>query len=78
MLTGAALLSGCGGYCWQRCPELKEQLVRDFGVLPSAINCDSELWTRPKDCPECNAMLEKNYGVSMTTCNESPYLQPRQ
>lgn len=77
LLASTLLFSGCGGYCWARCPQLKDQLERDFAVLPQAIDCNSELWTKPRDCSECNAMLVQTYGVSMVGCNDTPYLQPR-
>jgi hypothetical protein len=77
LLATGLLFSGCGGYCWARCPEMKEQLVRDFAVLPQAIDRNSELWMKPKDCAECDAMLQKMYGVQMTACTESPYLEPK-
>jgi len=72
-------LGGCApGWCQERCPRFKEQLVRDFGVKEGSIDCNDAKWAAPRDCPECDAFLQANYGVRMTACDSAPeYLEPR-
>lgn len=61
------VLTGCRpSVCEQTCERVREQLIRDFGVLPTAINCRDPGWQQANTCEECTALLERDYGVVPT------------
>lgn len=61
------VLTGCRpSVCEVTCERVREQLIRDFGVLPTSINCRDPGWQRADTCEACSALLERDYGVALT------------
>lgn len=55
---------------------MREQLIRDFQVLPHAVNCDDQKWVQPRTCEECAELLRRDYGVLPTSCEDDTFLAP--
>jgi hypothetical protein len=59
---------GPWSYCVTTCTNVREQLVRDFGVLPSSVNCLDQDFQAATDCQSCAEVLERRYAVLPTAC----------
>jgi hypothetical protein len=70
LLSFAFVLVSCSP-CQRDCEQLKAQLVRDFGVLPSSIDCQSAHWREADTCEKCQTLLERDFGVQLITCEET-------
>jgi hypothetical protein len=69
-LSCALTLVGCSP-CQKDCEHLKAQLVRDYGVLPSSVDCGSRRWLEADTCEKCQTLLERDYGVQLISCQET-------
>lgn len=68
-ILAGLLLSACDtGPCHRACPAISQQLIRDLGVKPEDANCNDPKWTQAQTCAECDAMLQRDYGVTSTQC----------
>jgi hypothetical protein len=59
---------GPWSYCVTTCTNVREQLIRDFAVLPSQIDCLAKDFQDATDCQSCSEVLERRYGVLPTSC----------
>lgn len=59
---------GPWSYCVTTCTNVREQLLRDFAVLPSSVDCLDQDFQAATDCQSCAEVLERRYGVLPTTC----------
>lgn len=59
---------GPWSYCVTTCTNVREQLIRDFAVLPSSVECLDQDFQAATDCQSCAEVLERRYGVLPTTC----------
>lgn len=59
---------GPWSYCVTTCTNVREQLLRDFAVLPSGVDCLDQDFQAATDCQSCAEVLERRYGVLPTTC----------
>ncbi len=67
-----ALLAGCGqSECVSDCESARPQLIQDFGVSPTDINCSDSKWAKATTCEQCQNIFETDYGVKMTGCDAS-------
>lgn len=55
--------AGPWSYCVQTCNRVREQLIRDFAVLPSSIDCLASDFQSATNCVSCSQVLERRYGV---------------
>ncbi len=58
---------GPWSYCVQTCNRVKEQLIRDFAVLPP-IDCLASDFQNATTCSTCNEVFVRRYGVQLTSC----------
>lgn len=54
---------GPWSYCVRTCNQAREQLIRDFAVLPSSIDCLAPDFQNATDCASCSEVLGRRYGV---------------
>ncbi|MBL8940526.1 MAG: hypothetical protein JNM69_38630 [Archangium sp.] len=54
---------GPWSYCVQTCNRVREQLIRDFAVLPSSVDCLASDFQKATNCVSCSQVLERRYGV---------------
>lgn len=59
---------GPWSYCVTTCTNVREQLLRDFAVLPSSVDCLDQDFQAATDCQSCAEVLERRYGVLPTAC----------
>lgn len=59
---------GPWSYCVQTCNRVKEQLIRDFAVLPSSIDCLASDFQNATTCSTCNEVFVRRYGLQLTSC----------
>ena len=59
---------GPWSYCVTTCTNVREQLIRDFGVLPSSVACLDQDFQAATDCQSCAEVLERRYGLLPTAC----------
>lgn len=60
--------AGPWSYCVTTCTNVREQLLHDFSVLPSSVNCLDQDFQAATDCQSCAEVLERRYGVLPTAC----------
>ena len=61
-------LPGPWSYCVTTCTNVREQLIRDFAVLPSSVECLDQDFQAATDCQSCAEVLARRYGVLPTAC----------
>jgi hypothetical protein len=66
--SAAKTLPGPWSYCVTTCTNVREQLIRDFAILPEQIDCLHQDFQQATDCQSCGRVLERWYGVLPTTC----------
>ncbi len=66
--SAAKTVPGPWSYCVTTCTNVREQLIRDFAVLPANVDCGDQDFQAATDCRSCAEVLERRYGVLPTTC----------
>jgi hypothetical protein len=64
----ALAMASCGGEskCEKFCDSVRNQLIQNFGVRPTQIDCSDQQWDTD-DCQQCIDTLQTDFGVDPTT-----------
>lgn len=54
---------GPWSYCVQTCNRVRDQLIVDFAIQPSSVDCLASDFQNATNCASCSQVLERRYGV---------------
>ena len=63
-------LAGCAGApCVEKCEEIREKLIKNFGYSESEVDCAHPKWDQADTCVACKELLRGDYDVSPSDPN---------
>lgn len=58
-------LAACGGSpCADKCDEIKDSLLSNFGFSEAQVNCTDAKWDQADTCQACRLLLKADYDIS--------------